>query len=137
MLNVTVPAPNGWVAAPPARGFSCLTVELASATRVNVEGELDLATSPQLDDALHRAEADARLIVLDLRRLAFMDCSGLRVILAAHDRARRPGCRLVVVRGPTAVQRVFTLTAVHRELEFVDLPPSWAADPVLREVVPA
>ena len=137
MLNVTVPAPNGWVAAPPARGFSCLTVELASATRVNVEGELDLATSPQLDDALHRAEADARLIVLDLRRLAFLDCNGLRVILAAHHRAHRTEGRLVVVRGPTAVERVFTLTDAHRELELVDLPPPWAAGPALREVVPA
>ena len=137
MLNVTIPVPSGWAAVPRSRGFSCPAVELANATRVSPEGELDFATSPLLDDALHRAEADARLIVLDLRRLAFVDCSGLRVIVAAHHRARRRGGRLVVVRGAAAIERVLTLTGAHRELELVDLLPPSAAAPELREFVTA
>jgi len=135
LLNVSDPAPNGSSAALPPLEFSCLTVEFGNTTRVSVAGELDVATAPQLADALHRAEFDARPIVLDLRRLAFMDCGGLRVILAAARRAHRPGGRLVVVRGPAAVARLFALTEVEGEIELVDRPPHWGA--ALRAPLPA
>jgi hypothetical protein len=63
---------------------------------------------------------DARLIVVDLRELEFMDCSGLRVVWAAH---RREGERLVLVRGPDHVQRVFEISGLVTLLRFVDEPP--------------
>ena len=57
-----------------------------------------------------------RLIVLDLRRLGFLDCAGLGRILALHRRARRADIRLVVVRGSKPVRRLFALTAVESVL---------------------
>ena len=55
--------------------------------------------------------------MLDLRELAFMDCAGMRVIVDAAERARRDGRRLIVLRGPAQVDRVFTLTGTADVLE--------------------
>ena len=43
------------------------------ATWVHLAGALDLATTPQLERTLRDSQSQARLVVLDLRELAFMD----------------------------------------------------------------
>jgi anti-anti-sigma factor len=86
---------------------------------VGVSGDLDLSTAPELERSLTRVQTDGRAVVLDLRRVSFMDSSGLRVILAADARARSAGTRLVLVEGPPGVQRIFQLTLLDRRLEFV------------------
>jgi anti-anti-sigma factor len=73
--------------------------------RLGLSGELDLAAAPVLHDQLVRSEEDGcAAIVLDLPELTFMDCSGLRVLLAASDRARANGHRLVLM-GPRLFAR--------------------------------
>ena len=52
-------------------------------TRLTLRGELDLGTAPQLEQAL--AEAGGN-VLLDLRRLTFMDSTGVRVLLEAAQR---------------------------------------------------
>ncbi len=89
--------------------------------RIELRGELDLATAPQVEEALAGAEGDAPgLIVLDLSKLSFLDSSGLRTIVAADARARDVGRRLAVVKGPEAVQRVFTITGLEDRLDLVE-----------------
>jgi anti-anti-sigma factor len=84
-------------------------------------GELDLASTATLEEELRAAEAsDAHTIVLDLSGLTFMDSTGLRAVLVADRRLRDAGRRLCLVRGPRAVDRVFTLTGADRRLEFLD-----------------
>lgn len=90
---------------------------------IRVAGELDLATAPRLDRALQKAEARARRVVLDLRALTFMDCSGVGVIAESNNRARETGGRLLLVRGPAHVDRLFALTGAADALEIVDLDP--------------
>ena len=60
---------------PPAFVRSRTNVGL-DATWVHLAGALDLATTPQLERTLRDSQSQARLVVLDLRELAFMDCSG-------------------------------------------------------------
>lgn len=91
------------------------------ATWVRVAGELDLATSPELREALLAAQRDASLVVLDLRDLTFIDSSGIHVIVDAN---RHPHARLVVARGSAWVDRVFTLTRACDHLLMLDLDPS-------------
>ena len=93
------------------------------AALVHLSGELDLATAPQLDQTLREAQLDARLVVLDLRELAFMDCAGMRVIVDAAERARRDGRRLIVVRGAPNVDRLFTLTGTAERIDISDHEP--------------
>ena len=95
------------------------------APRLVVGGELDLASAEELESQLKQLEAsEPELLVLDLRELEFMDSTGLRTVIAADARARERGARLVVVRAPEEVDRVFRLTRMDQHLELVDEPPA-------------
>jgi anti-sigma B factor antagonist len=84
-------------------------------------GELDLATAQRLEQELKRVEAtDARSILVDLSGLAFMDSTGIRILVAADARSRADSERLALRRGPAAVQRVVELTGLTDLLPFVD-----------------
>jgi anti-anti-sigma factor len=93
------------------------------AVRLALAGELDIASAGQVERELAQVEQDPpATLVLDLRRLAFMDSTGLRIVVAADARARDAGRRLVVVRGPEAVQRIFRMTRLDERLDMVDDP---------------
>jgi anti-sigma B factor antagonist len=84
-------------------------------------GELDLATADELQRELERVEAtDAESIVLDLSGLKFMDSTGVRLLITADARSRSDSNRLVLLRGPTVVQRVLELSGVETRLPFAD-----------------
>jgi anti-anti-sigma factor len=88
---------------------------------VSLKGELDLSSVGKVEEELKRVEADGpSLLVLDLSKLTFLDSTGLRAVVTADERARGDGRRLVVVRGPDAVQRVFSITRLEERLEMVD-----------------
>src|SRR5207253_1178649 len=90
---------------------------------LSLSGELDIAVVGRVEQGLVPLEEQRpAILVLDLRGLAFMDSSGLRLVLEADRRARRDGRRLVVVRGPDAVHRVFTVATLDKRLEIVDDP---------------
>jgi anti-anti-sigma factor len=92
-------------------------------TRLALAGELDIASTPQLEEGLAEAEAaEPAVLVLDLRKVEFIDSTGLRAVIAADERARNAGRRLVVVRGTAAVERVFSVTQLDQRLEIVDDP---------------
>lgn len=88
-------------------------------------GEFDIAGVDVVEAELRRAESGgADVVVIDLTRTSFLDSSGLRVILAAHGRARDSGRRLVLRPGPPEVQRVFELAGLaDGRLAFSDEAP--------------
>ena len=80
-------------------------------------GELDVDTATELQESLGLAlRSDAATIVLDLRELAFMDSTGLRVIIEACSAKDGPPVSLVA--GPEPVQAVFNVTGLATELPF-------------------
>jgi anti-sigma B factor antagonist len=90
---------------------------------IGVSGELDLASSPALERELERGAASrAEFVIVDLRRLEFMDSTGLSVLVRAHQRATESGQRFGVVRGPQQVQRLLTLTGVADRLTLGESP---------------
>jgi anti-anti-sigma factor len=92
-------------------------------TVISVSGELDLASSPALEEELERvSQSDAQLVVIDLRNLEFMDSTGLSVLVRAHQRAEENGRRLGLVNGSQQVQRLLTLTGVAERLTLTDVP---------------
>jgi anti-sigma B factor antagonist len=89
--------------------------------RVALVGELDLSTVAKVQEELRRIEVSSpATLVVDLSKLTFLDSTGLRCIVTADERARDEGRRIVIVRGPDAVQRVFTITRLDDRLEMVD-----------------
>jgi anti-sigma B factor antagonist len=92
------------------------------AVHLKLSGELDISTAQLLEDDLHRVEAERpELIVLDLRDLAFMDSTGLRLLIMADARAKEEGRRLAIGRGNEMIQRVLHLTRLDERLEVVDV----------------
>lgn len=93
------------------------------ATVISLGGELDLASSPALEEELERvAQSGSKLVVVDLRNLEFMDSTGLSVLVRAHQRAEENGRRLGLVNGSPQVQRLLTLTGVADRLTITDVP---------------
>jgi anti-sigma B factor antagonist len=87
---------------------------------VSLDGELDIARAPELGAALDRVEATAvRDIELDLSGLRFIDCAGLRTIVAASARSRARGKRLRVTSIPERVRRILALTGSDEQLLLV------------------
>ena len=92
---------------------------------IALDGELDMSTMAVLEQELQRAERkEPSTLVLDLRRLTFLDSTGLRMLIETDQRARRDGRHLMVVRGPELVDRVFAVTLLDRRLDIVDEPPA-------------
>jgi anti-anti-sigma factor len=81
---------------------------------VAVSGELDIATAPRLDAALQQPEA-ATGIVLDLTRVSFIDSTGLRVLLQAHEAARHGGRQLTILPSDV-VTRLIRMTGFSQRL---------------------
>ena len=103
--------------------------EERAAVRIALQGELDISSAERVEQELRRVEEGSpTTMLLDLRPLRFIDSTGLRLVLGADLRARRAGRRLVIVRGPDTVHRVFRIALLDRRLEFVDDPSSVEGD---------
>jgi anti-anti-sigma factor len=98
---------------------------------VRVAGELDIASAPVLERTLREPRLQTHLVVLDLRELVFMDCSGVRAIINASTRARDAGHRLVLVNGSPKIRLVFELTGRSDDVEISDFGLVAPVEPLL------
>jgi anti-sigma B factor antagonist len=102
--------------------FAVQRSEEGASLRLELSGELDLYAAPRRDDVLVRAESEKwPELVFDLRRLEFMDSSGLRLILRAYARARTEGRRVRVLHSGGTVGRVLRATRVEETLHAVEV----------------
>jgi anti-sigma B factor antagonist len=86
---------------------------------VLVEGELDALTAPRLHDELVALATDGvDRVVLDLRRLDFVDSFGLGVIVSARRRLSQIGNSLCIVAGDeqATLRRVLEITGLDQVL---------------------
>ena len=80
-------------------------------------GEIDSYTAPELADLLAKHQG---IDAVDLRDVTFIDSSGLRVIVEAHQR-RAEEERVLVLRSPShAVQRLLEISGVAGHLTVAD-----------------
>jgi anti-anti-sigma factor len=90
-----------------------------------LRGELDLSAAPQLAAEIARAESDPvrAILVLDVNQLSFVDSSGLRVILAAHERALGEETRsFALTAGSRQVKRLLAIAGVEEHLTTLEDP---------------
>jgi anti-sigma B factor antagonist len=93
--------------------FEVKTRDLRPGTRdIQIEGELDLAVVAQLDQVLTAAAEECEQVLVGLERCAFIDSSGIAVILRAHNRMEKEGRRLVVYAPTEQVLRVLSMTGL-------------------------
>jgi anti-anti-sigma factor len=85
-------------------------------------GDLDLASAPSIQAALQSLEPDDRALVLDLRKVDFLDTSGIRIVVEARRLADTGGYRFAVVRGSPRIHRIFEIAGLDNPDLFVDDP---------------
>jgi anti-sigma B factor antagonist len=95
---------------------------------VGVEGEIDVATAPQLGDRLRVLESDGTAtVVVDLSRVSFLDSTALGVLVASFKRLREGGGELRIVAQEPRILRVFEITDLDRVLAIYPTPEAAAA----------
>jgi anti-sigma B factor antagonist len=76
-----------------------------------VEGEIDIATAPRLLGALNEVVPEAlKSLIVDLTSVAFMDSTGLALLINASRRMTRQSKGFAVICPPGPLLRVFELT---------------------------
>jgi anti-sigma B factor antagonist len=93
-----------------------------------VRGDVDLAAVPDLDEALEAAIRESTgAFVVDLTDVAFIDSTGLQLLLRARALLGREDRALVLVCPHGPVRRVFELAGVSDVFLFCATPAAAAA----------
>jgi anti-sigma B factor antagonist len=108
---------NAELGATGAEGLRWSVVQVGEGIEVAIAGEMDLATTRPLTEALTRVlEAKPTVVTVDLADVSFLDSSGIRCLISAAREAESVGSRLVVRHPRPAVLRVMQMCAVDQLL---------------------
>ncbi|MFY1697350.1 STAS domain-containing protein [Solwaraspora sp. WMMD791] len=84
-------------------------------TVLEVGGEVDVYTAPRLRERLiELIDAGSRKIVVDLRRVDFLDSTGLGVLVGALKRLRPAGGTFGLVCDKEPLLKIFRITALDQ-----------------------
>ena len=92
---------------------------------LTVRGELDIATAPQLADAVGRELASSpAALVLDLTPTRFLDSSGARGLVRAAKEAASANVAMLVIcpRSNSPVRLVIDLLELERVVPIIESP---------------
>lgn len=81
-----------------------------------LQGEIDSYTAPDLAE---RLALDPPIEILDVAGVTFIDSSGLRAIVEAHQARTVAGSRLVLRSPSAAVQRLLEISGLAGHLDVV------------------
>lgn len=96
---------------------------------VTVSGELDMKTAPRLAEAL--GGDIPPVLVADLTRVTFLSAAGLRVLVAAAQRAQEHHCCLGLVADGVLALRVLRMSGVA-----ASIPTFESLSDAVRELAP-
>lgn len=99
--------------------FQVRTAQLSPESYVvSIEGELDLHTAPELEQALGTILArGGRSVVVDLAGLEFIDSAALAALLRALPRFRARGGRFLLVTEDRRILRTLEITGLDRTFD--------------------
>ena len=80
---------------------------------LDLAGDLDMSATFALEPVLDRVLADGpRRLVLDLGDVAFVDSSGLGLLIATHERASGAEVDMAITGAGPEIQRVFSIAGL-------------------------
>jgi anti-sigma B factor antagonist len=101
-----------------SRSFQLQSVALGDRQTLVLSGEIDLLAAAEIEATIRALCPDGMgEIVLDLRKVTFMDSAGLMATVSAREICRRSGYGFAIVPGPEQVQRLFEMTGLVPALE--------------------
>jgi anti-anti-sigma factor len=91
---------------------------------VELSGELDISSAASVESRLMELEQRAPgQLYLDLRKVSFIDSTGLSMIINADGRARKDGRRLTIVSGDGVPRRILRTVGLEDRLDVhTDMP---------------
>ena len=95
---------------------------LDKTTILDVSGDIDLASSPDLRKALLRELRELRIprVVLNLKAVEYVDSSGVASLVEGLKASRDVGSRLILFGLNTAVREVLQLSKLLRIFEIAE-----------------
>jgi anti-sigma B factor antagonist len=87
---------------------------------VTISGDLDIMTSPQLDECLVEARDHHRTIILDLSAVDFMDTSALAVIVRHWKKLESAGGSLILAGARYRYTKTLWITGLAERLTLHD-----------------
>lgn len=101
---------------PAAPGLSVLVEPHGEAVVLNVAGEIDLATAPQLGESITAAmQQEPETLVVDLSDVDFLASAGMAVLIGCHQQAKG-NLRFRIVATGSATFRPMELTGMTEEI---------------------
>ena len=116
------PPPQRYGRSAAATAVDGLTIDSTYLARdvicLGVSGDVDVASSSSLDNAIREALAAPGIkgVLVDLSKVTFLDSTGINTLVQDHQRARDQNINLQIVNPSTMALRVLELTGV---LEFL------------------
>lgn len=99
----------------PYTPFSVLVTPNRDEVAVAPVGELNLENVDEVPRTVAELKATGfDRLVIDLRRVSFIDSAGLKMLLALRADAQRDGTSLTLIPGPRGVCRIFDITKTRR-----------------------
>ena len=100
------------------------TLERADGLHVQLTGELDISSASGVESRLLEVEQrEPERLFLDLRRVNFIDSTGLSLIINADGRAKKAGRRLTIVSGDGVPRRILRTVGLEDRLDVLSEPP--------------
>ncbi len=89
---------------------------------VSLEGELDHHTAGEVREYIDNLLEDPtiRNLIIDMKKLKFMDSSGLGVLLGRYKIISRRGGELGVVGINTQIDRIFVVSGLYKIIKAYD-----------------
>ena len=87
-----------------------------NAAVVRVDGDLDMATCPEFEEALEGADAGKRTVI-DLSGCTFLDSSAVRVLIATARAAESAGGDVLLVTIDPGILRVLEIASLDTMLQ--------------------
>lgn len=104
------------------------TSDRADGVHVELTGELDISSASGVESRLMEVEERApERLILDLRRVNFIDSTGLSMIINADGRAKKAGRRFTIVSGDGVPRRILRTVGLEDRLDVLNEPPEPAA----------
>jgi anti-anti-sigma factor len=101
--------------------FSCALRRRGRTSEIMLEGELDIATRPVLDEAIATAlePGPVRSVVVDLTHVCFADSTTMTWLMRADAMTAAAGGRLIVLAESGPVLDVLRMTGIDERLALV------------------
>src|SRR3954468_9215468 len=100
------------------------TADRSDGVHVQLTGELDISSASGVESRLIEIEQRGpERVFLDLRRVNFIDSTGLSMIINADGRAKKAGRKLTIVSGDGVPRRILRTVGLEDRLDVLtDMP---------------